>query len=74
VGHDPNDPMNELKEQKRIEDILLITNPEGDNIGSIKYQANWVYNKKKFMQDLIRSMEEGKQELINEIKNQDRKL
>lgn len=37
IGNDENDPLHELKSQRRIEDILLISNMEGETIGQIKY-------------------------------------
>ena len=33
ISQDENDPLHELKTQKRIEDILLISNEQGDTIG-----------------------------------------
>jgi len=74
VGHDENDPLHELKEQKRIEDILLISNQEGDTIGQIKYQATWIYNKREFLKNLLKTMNDERDDLIREIRNQDKKL
>lgn len=74
VGHDENDPLHELKEQKRIEDILLISNQEGDTIGQIKYQATWIYNKREFLMNLLKTMNDERDDLIREIRNQDKKL
>lgn len=74
LGQDESDPLHELKEQKRVEDILLIWNPEGDTIGQIKYQATWIYNKREFLKNLLRTMNEERDDLIREIRNQDKKL
>ena len=57
-----------------MEDILIISNPEGDTIGHIKYQATWIYNKKEFLKNLLTTMNEERADLIREIKNQDKKL
>lgn len=74
VGHDEADPLHELRDQKRVEDILLISNPEGDTIGQIKYQATWIYNKREFLKNLLQTMNEERDDLIREIRNQDKKL
>lgn len=57
-----------------MEDILLISNPEGDTIGQIKYQATWIYNKREFLKNLLQTMNEERDDLIREIRNQDKKL
>ena len=74
VGNDDADPLHELKEQKRVEDILIISNPEGDTIGHIKYQATWIYNKREFLKNLLQTMHEEREDLIREIRTQDKKL
>ena len=61
--------LHELKEQKRIEDILLISNQEGDTIGQIKYQATWIYNKREFLKNLLKTMNDEREDLIREIRN-----
>lgn len=57
-----------------MEDILLISNPEGDTIGQIKYQATWIYNKRAFLENLLGTMKDEREDLIREIRNQDKKL
>ena len=49
VSKDDNDPLCELKSQRRIEDTLLISNMEGETVGQITYQATWIYNKRLFL-------------------------
>ena len=53
---------------------MIISNPENDTIGHIKYQATWIYNKKEFLQNLLQTMNEEREDLIREIRNQDKKL
>jgi hypothetical protein len=36
--------------------------------------ASWIYNKKKFLEDILLEMQAEKAELIKEIRDQDRKL
>lgn len=74
IGNDESDPLHELKTQRRIEDILLISNMEGETIGQIKYQATWIYNKSRFLSELLSSMKAEKEDLIEEIKAQDAKM
>lgn len=74
IGHNEEDPLHELKTQRRIEDILLISNLEMDTIGQIKYQATWIYNKHNFLNELLRTMKSEKEDLVDEIKQQDQKL
>ena len=74
IGNNPDDPMHELKTQRRIEDILLIQNLDGDDIGNIKYQATWIYNKRKFLDELLKTMQGERADLIDEIKQQDKKM
>ena len=74
IGDDENDPLHELKTQRRIEDILLISNMEGDTIGQIKYQATLIYNKHAFLNELLESMKTERDDLIDEIKQQDKKI
>ena len=64
----------ELKSQRRIEDILQISNQEGEVIGQIKYQATWIYNKTRFLTDLLESMRSERDDLVDEIKQQDKKM
>ena len=68
------DPLHELRTQKRIDDILLISNSDAVTIGQIAYQATWVFNKKLFFTDLLSRMRAEREDLINEIRVQDRKL
>ena len=74
IGNDENDPLHELKTQRKIEDILLISNMDGANIGQIKYQVTWIYNKYNFLQELLISMKQERDDLVEEIKQQDKKL
>ena len=57
-----------MKTQRRIEDVLFISNMEDETVGEIKYQATWIYNKKVFLTDLLEGMENEKDQLILEIK------
>lgn len=41
---------------------------EGDTIGQIKYQATWIFNKHRFLTELLESMQTEKDDLIEEIK------
>jgi hypothetical protein len=68
IGNDENDPLHELKTQRRIEDILLISNMDGETIGQIKYQATWIFNKHNFLQELLLSMKNERDDLVEEIK------
>ena len=68
IGQDENDPLHELKTQRRIEDILLISNMDGDTIGQIKYQATWIFNKHLFLSELLTSMQQERSDLVEEIK------
>ena len=45
IVNDFEDPLHELGTQKRVDDILLISNSDETVIGQIAYQATWVYNK-----------------------------
>lgn len=45
-----------------------------DTIGQIKYQATWIYNKHNFLNELLRTMKSEKEDLVDEIKQQDQKL
>ena len=74
IGQDENDPLHELKTQRRIEDILLISNQDGESIGQIVYQATWIYNKSIFLQELLQNMKKEREDLIREIQTQDKKL
>ena len=47
---------------------------EGDTIGQIKYQATWIYNKSRFLSELLSSMKAEKEDLIEEIRAQDKKM
>ena len=47
---------------------------EGETIGQIKYQATWIYNKSRFLSELLASMKAEKEDLIEEIKAQDNKM
>ena len=48
IGNDDDDPLHELSSQKRIDDILLISNADAFTIGQIQYQATLVFNKGLF--------------------------
>lgn len=47
---------------------------EGETIGQIKYQATWIYNKNRFLSELLTSMKAEKDDLIEEIRAQDKKM
>jgi hypothetical protein len=47
---------------------------DGETIGQIKYQATWIYNKHNFLQELLLSMQNERDDLVEEIKQQDKKL
>lgn len=68
-----DETLHELINQKRINDTLNISDGE-QQIGSINYQATWIYNKKKFLTDLLDNMQVEKAELIDEIKMQHKKM
>lgn len=68
IIHDQDDPLNELRTQRRIEDILQITNMENENIGEIRYQATWIFNKGLFLRELLENMKTERADLVDEIK------
>ena len=74
IGQDTEDPLHELSTQKRIDDILLISNQEEITIGQIAYQATWVYNKGLFFNDLLVQMKTEREDLIGEVRHQHKKL
>jgi len=74
ISRDDTDPLKDLKSQKRIEDILQISNHDGESIGQIFYQATWIFNKAAFLGDLLANMNREREGLVYEIKQQDRKL
>ena len=47
---------------------------EGETIGQIKYQATWIYNKSRFLSELLSSMKAEREDLIEEIRAQDKKM
>jgi len=74
VSNYEGEPLFDLKKQRRIEDILEISNMAGDKVALIKYHATWIYNKRLFLSELLEGMEDEKAQLINEIRHQDLKL
>lgn len=46
----------------------MISNMDGETIGQIKYQATWIYNKHNFLQELLMSMKNERDDLVEEIK------
>ena len=71
---EPIDPLADLKSQRRIDDILLISNSDATTIGQIAYQATWVYNKSAFFENLLFEMKQERKVMIDEIRAQDKKL
>ena len=74
VNQNSDEPLNELNTQRRIEDVLCISSQDDVRIGEIKYQANWIYNKQVFLEQLLKSMKAERDDLIVEIKHMDQKM
>jgi hypothetical protein len=64
-------PFNNLVSQKRFDGSLEFDNPP---VAYIKYNAQWIYNKKFFIEQMLAELKEEHEELVKEIREHDRKL
>lgn len=69
-----SDEENELKTQRPADISLPIENENNEIVANIRFQAIWIYNKRFFLEDLMKNMLNERSLIIDDMRLYDQKL